>query len=141
MFVAGLQCQFWLCPRAIQHHGIARINPVRILDGGFVQAPDFRPAPGFFEKLAGNIPQRIALDHDIFVGRIFLDFQCIGPSAGGQHESGQGDASKRQSGQKFAHGNLWFRPCLIFRKKLLLQGCCCVNGYYRREFSESSLFC
>ena len=41
---------------AIEEDHVTRINPVRVFDGVFVQAPDMRPFPRVFEELAGDVP-------------------------------------------------------------------------------------
>ncbi|MCK7501883.1 MAG: hypothetical protein MZW92_76810 [Comamonadaceae bacterium] len=55
---------------AIENHHLPGIDEVRIADLVAVQAPDFRPAPWLLEELAGDVPQRVALDDDVTVGRI-----------------------------------------------------------------------
>jgi hypothetical protein len=57
-------------PAVVQVDDVARIDQVRIADLLAVELPDLGPAPGFFEELAGDAPQGVAADHDVFVGRI-----------------------------------------------------------------------
>src|ERR1700682_4166105 len=47
---------------------VARVDPVRVLDAG-VEAPDLGPVPGVVEKLLREVPERVALDDDVLLGR------------------------------------------------------------------------
>src|SRR5437660_1326414 len=47
---------------------VAWIDPVRVFDAR-VQAPDLGPVPGIAEELLGEIPERVALDDGVLLGR------------------------------------------------------------------------
>jgi hypothetical protein len=53
-----------------QQHDIAGIDQMRVLDLVLVESPDLRPLPGILQEFLRNIPERIALDHDMAVGRL-----------------------------------------------------------------------
>lgn len=87
--------------RAVEIDDLARVDPVRIADLVAVHAPDIGPAPGMLEKLAGNIPQRIALDDDVLVRRIRAETAVgaggsrCGLRRDGEDGSGQGQRASR----------------------------------------------
>ena len=51
----------------VEDDHVAGIDPMRIPDLGPVHAPDFRPAPWLLEKACGNVPKRVAGNHDVLV--------------------------------------------------------------------------
>ena len=75
---------------------------MRVLDLVLVQAPDFRPAPRRFQKLAGNSPQRVALHHRVTAGRIRLHLNGAGSQASRccLRERQTGDQASRSGAQR-----------------------------------------
>ena len=57
-------------PAAVEDDDLARVDEVRVADFLAVQAPDFGPAPGFLQELAGDAPQGIARHHHVAVGSV-----------------------------------------------------------------------
>ena len=90
-FAALDQCQPGGRATAVQHDQIAGVDPVRVLDLVAVQIPDLGPAPGILEEFAGDIPEGVALDDDILVRRVRLQFERVGEGRRGQQQGERND--------------------------------------------------
>ena len=76
------QPQARLGARSVKVNDVARINQVGVADLLAVKLPDLGPQPGRLQEPGGNVPECVALDDDMLVGRIRRKLDRTGCSVG-----------------------------------------------------------
>jgi hypothetical protein len=106
--------------RSVEIDDVTRINQLGISDLVAIELPDLGPQPGRLQEPGGNIPEGVALDDDMLVGRIWRKLDRAARTVG---DAGckPDRASDQPHAKLFDHVDAawpWFRFVFLIRGSL-----------------------